>query len=349
MLMVVVLHVLKQGGILDSLEVFSIKYEAAWLLETVVFCAVNCYAIISGYVGVRSRYKYSNLAVLWLRVLYYSIIITILFFVFLPSVIGKKTIFSAVFPVFANQYWYFSAYVLLFVLMPVLNTALKKLSEKRLRWIVIITLTITSVILPITQAVFGDSFKIDRGYSSLWLIILYLVGGYIRQYGLLKQTKTSVLVLLYCGSAVLTWGSKLSIQLLSNMIFGKIKFDQMFICYNSITVLASAVFLVLIFERIKTKKAAKALIGFVAPLVFSVFLIHTHPLVFNMLKDRFVWVSEMPLYAMIPMVLGISLAIFIICCVIDLIREGLFRLLDLKGRLFRLETKIKQRLTKQTK
>ena len=61
MFMVVVLHVLGQGGILDGTIGVAGNYETAWFLETAAYGAVNCYALISGYVGIRSRYRYSTL------------------------------------------------------------------------------------------------------------------------------------------------------------------------------------------------------------------------------------------------------------------------------------------------
>ena len=58
MLMVVVLHVLGQGGVLKTSTPLSIGYSVAWILEIAAYCAVNCYALISGYVGVNSKFKY---------------------------------------------------------------------------------------------------------------------------------------------------------------------------------------------------------------------------------------------------------------------------------------------------
>ena len=50
MFMIVILHTLGHGGILSSVSIFSGKY-----------CAVNCYALISGYVGINSKYRYSKI------------------------------------------------------------------------------------------------------------------------------------------------------------------------------------------------------------------------------------------------------------------------------------------------
>ena len=37
MLMIVILHVLKHGGVLDSTETFSVEYRTAWFIQICVF------------------------------------------------------------------------------------------------------------------------------------------------------------------------------------------------------------------------------------------------------------------------------------------------------------------------
>ena len=50
--MIVIHHMLVHGGIIDSLDTSGWRYMMAWYIEAAVFGAVNCYGLISGYVGV---------------------------------------------------------------------------------------------------------------------------------------------------------------------------------------------------------------------------------------------------------------------------------------------------------
>jgi hypothetical protein len=70
----------------------------------------------------------------------------------------------------------------------------------------------------------------------------------------------------------------------------------------------------------------KRLIAFFAPLSFSVFLIHTHPLLFgNYLWGAFAFLAEKPWYTMLGgAVLG-ALIIHLTCSIIDLPRHYLFK------------------------
>lgn len=51
MLLAAVLHILKKGGVITASEGNLAAYSTVWLLEAAAYCAVNCYALISGYVG----------------------------------------------------------------------------------------------------------------------------------------------------------------------------------------------------------------------------------------------------------------------------------------------------------
>ena len=111
MYMVVVLHVLGCGGILETCERFSVNYYVAWFLETSAYCAVDVFAMISGYVMVNTKFNGFKMIPLWLTVFFYSSILTILF-KFVPSlsllheVTKIELIKGIVFPVVSNQYWY---------------------------------------------------------------------------------------------------------------------------------------------------------------------------------------------------------------------------------------------------
>lgn len=50
MFLVVILHILGQGGVLKAVESNEINFTVSWLLEIGAYCAVNCYALITGFV-----------------------------------------------------------------------------------------------------------------------------------------------------------------------------------------------------------------------------------------------------------------------------------------------------------
>lgn len=60
MFLIVVLHSLSRGALV-GVSPFNIHYEVGFLIEALTYCAVNCFALISGYVGVDSKFKYRRM------------------------------------------------------------------------------------------------------------------------------------------------------------------------------------------------------------------------------------------------------------------------------------------------
>ena len=346
MLMVVIMHVLVHGEVLSSSK--PVNYWIAWFLEIASYCAVNCYALISGYVGVNAKYKISNLAILWLRVFFYLISITAIFKLFFPDKVSYITIKYSFFPILSNYYWYFTAYAFLFLLIPVLNEGINNLSKNTLRFVLISAIIISSVASLFSRH-FGDVFGLKNGYSVWWLMILYLIGAYIRKYGLLNKIRSHRVLIAFSAYFVfifITWFTKLSIQLLSKTIFGNNQYTgERLVSYQSITILGAAVSLFLFFETIKLNSALVKAVGFLSPLAFSVYLIHEHPLIRELIiSKRFKWIAGLPAYQLVPAVLAVAICIYLICSLIDLLRQYLFDLLGIRDKLLKAELKIKSSL-----
>ena len=178
MYFIVVLHVLGQGGILNNLQPLSIKYDVMYLLEGVVYCAVNCFAIISGYGMSMGKTKYNKLISLWLQVLFYSVVLTVIVAVFMPGRVTKSDILKAFFPLMSDRYWYFTSYFVLYLCTPILNRVINDLTKEYY----IAFLIGMGLLFVFFSPVFGNYRGLCDGYSFGWLIALYFVGGYIRKY-----------------------------------------------------------------------------------------------------------------------------------------------------------------------
>ncbi|MBE6637428.1 MAG: acyltransferase, partial [Ruminococcaceae bacterium] len=179
MFMVALLHVLGQGGILSSYgkDGSFLKYEIVWLLEIAAYGAVNCYALISGYVGIKAKHKLSGLISLTLQTTFYTVLITLLFKLFRPETVATMDIVKAFFPFAFKHYWYFSAYFCLFFFLPFLDKLLLSLSKVQLKRMIGLLVLVFSLLPTIFMR---DLFLVNGGYSALWLAILYLIGGALR-------------------------------------------------------------------------------------------------------------------------------------------------------------------------
>ena len=337
---IVILHILGHGGIIDHVERNTIAYAAIWLLEIIAYGAVNCFALISGYVSLYSKCNISNYLELWLRVFFYSVIIGLIVFLCYRQAISTSEFASCFFPVMTSKYWYFTAFSLLYIFEPILNRGIQNLEKTRCQ-IALVVLFAMVFISHFFSIIFKDVFFLKEGYSPLWLIILYILGAYIRKYGFFKRIKTCVFLFLFFSFSFITLGSKYLIQLITSMIFGKVILDSVFIGYTSVTIVAGSVFLFCFFERLEPSISIERIIRIISPTVFSVYLIQDNFLIRKIfISDNFVWVFKFNTVTMIFVILIIALSIYIICTAIDFIREQIFNLLKIKQKLNYFEDKM---------
>lgn len=323
--LVVVLHVLGQGGILGSTSPGEINYWIAWFLEICAYCAVNCFALISGYIMVNKTIKLKNIITLWFQVLFYSLLLTALFFAFIPETRSLKNLIYAVMPILGTQWWYVSSYFALFFFIPFLNKAIDNISQqtyKKFLLLLLFGIGCMDCLLP------TDAFSLNNGYSFIWLMVMYLFGAYIRKYEICKKATPLKCMVGFWVMIVLTFISKIGIWFLTKRIFGQAKLENTFISYISITILLAAIFLFLFCLKVKINNTVSKLIGFISPAALGVYLIHVHPFVFTyLIRDAFVSFATKSPIVMICSIVVASLFIFVLCAAIELLRIQIFKLI----------------------
>ena len=128
---VVGIHVLQRGGMLGVCRDSSPRrgFVAIGLFFAVT-CAVNGFALISGYVGISSKYRFSRILWLYFTVSFYNVLIPAVFRFRYGYVIDDTVKLRALFPFAYEANWYFTAYLGMFLLIPFLNAAVKHLAAR---------------------------------------------------------------------------------------------------------------------------------------------------------------------------------------------------------------------------
>lgn len=266
MFMIVLGHVLHHGGVKES--VTGTQFAVVWAIQALVCCAVDVYAIISGYVGYDDgdkSYRYWKIIVLWLQVLIYSVLITVVIQC-ISGEISVKEIVKACLPVTTTQYWYFSAYIGVFFAAPFVNKVVRNLSEKQ-AGIAFVFFSIFVGYISVA-GVFYDPFIVQGGYSFLWLLIMYIMGAFLKKCRLIDKCcgwRATVIVIL---CILLSWGGKMCVRS-----------QNIFITYTSFTTILEALMLVVLFANIRIKSGGLQckIIEYLAPTSFGVYLIHDNP------------------------------------------------------------------------
>lgn len=317
MFMIVILHTLGHGKALAGAELMSANYKIIWLLESAAYCAVNCFALVSGYVGLRSRFRLSGIVLLWLQVVFYHAIFTI----FWALMENRPIDFVAAFtPVRSGAYWYYTAYFGISFFVPLVNAALEQLDRRTALMAAVGMVVLFSVYPTLTGE---DFFKLDGGYHVVWLLVIYILGACLKKYEPLKNWGKGVWALVYAGAVLLSWGG----LLLKNMGLTTINLIR----YTSPTILLAAVALVMLFAKLEPAGRAQKCIALVSPLTFGVYLIHDSLFVrTTFISGRLASAAAGSSMLMLAKVLCFAAAVFVICLVIEYARTALFKALRVK-------------------
>ena len=322
MFMVVVLHVIGSNNlfITSSYLQTDAHYLLASVLETLCYCAVNVYAIISGFVGYKSKFKLSRIVKLWSLVFFFSVISYVLEITVLHVEFSLLQLIKVCFPLLTSKYWYFSAYILVAILSPAFNVLIEKMGQKLYFAIMFLLL----LFIGVCGVLFGTIWGLSSGYSALWLSILYFVGAYFAKYGLLKMRKL-YLFLIYIVSSL----SLYLIYIIMIVIGRKIEIfatsSYMFHDYLSVFVIIQAIALVNLFAKINVPSNIQKMVGIIASLTFGIYIIHGTPFFYQTIMTKLSFILNYHSALVIPFILILAIAIFTLCCVIEYVRQLIFK------------------------
>ena len=316
MLFVVILHVIGNGGILDMTS--GLSYKLVFLIETIAYCAVNCYAAITGYVtysDTEKPYRYEKYAGMWLQVFFYSFGVTLIAFLLRWGNVGLGTLVYAALPVTTGRYWYFSVYTGLFFFTPYLCRFVRSLSNRQMTILAIMMFALCSCYNCVT-----DPFAIGSGYSLPWLTVMYLLGAWIKKCDIANQIKGWILGVVMAFCWIFTW---------LYTLYSPVKNDIL-LTYTSPTIVLAALCLLVLFSKISVGSGLQKCIRFFAPATFGVYIIHMQPVLKEeLLPNLFHWMAQLQWWLIPLAVLACAVAIFLLCLFIEKLRILVFNGLKL--------------------
>lgn len=225
-----------------------------FFFEHLCIIAVNVFVLISGWFGI--KFKTKGLYNFLFQSLFFSIILFIPFAISGSIELNKINILSA-FLLYKNAYWFVWAYLVLYILSPVLNAFVENAEKKVYRKVLFLFFTVQTLIFVYTSCGFYDA-----GYNPLSFIGLYLLMRYIRKWPIeinknkllaIWSTCTLVNIILCCtGNGTLTTIS---------------------FAYTNPLNIIGATALVLFFTRLSFKNR---FINNISASCFAVYLVHMH-------------------------------------------------------------------------
>ena len=308
MFMVVLLHNLNQGGVLDW-EVSSGRALVYLTLENYAIVAVNVFSLISGYLSVGHAVKPSRMFDLWFAAFFWSVF---------TSIVGIATgvepdgwFVSCLFPVCNVKYWYLDAFLTMQLFLPFINGGIERLGKRLVGQLAICLVAVCSLLG------FAGGLGITGGYSTLWLLVLWIVGAAIRLNADVVKKLISTkrlafgVVAIPLLSTAMEWSSSIAGLSVDRWIY-----------YVSPLVVIQAICLFLICLRIDVRsEKVRTLLVNLSPAAFGVYLIDNSTCFYQMwLSNRFAWIPDVRILKGVLFILLASVAMFVCFLLIEAIR-----------------------------
>ena len=277
---------------------------------------VSCFILISGYYGVKFDIK--KFVKMECMMITYSVLETVLLCVFMPEKMegGEllEQIVKTLFPFITRKYWFYSTYICLFFLSGYIQKFIDHLDRKEFERLLLLLLILFSVL----PTFFYFEIVPDNGKGLVQMIMLYMIGRYIRMYRDVKLPKCA------WGVFILLWvvnGISHEIPIRVGGIYHHLGKD------NSISNLIMAVILFYMFKELRfTSK----IINKSAAYIFAVFALN-NTLVTIVMKQLFQsgFQSAGGILGFLTLA-GIVTSILIVCLLIGAVRELMFGRIDRK-------------------
>ena len=187
----------------------------------------------------------------------------------------------------------------------------------------------------------SDIFKMNSGYSTIWFLIFYSTGAY---FGKFKKDRSSMKKAIYNIMYIfIFFNSTILCFVLPNYSINneKPKFKDKFIIFLkylfntricALPMIFQSISLMLFLTNINYNEFFGKIITFIGPLTFGVYLIHENniiraKIIKNILKN---YSRHLKCYIVIKIILAKALKIFVICAIIDYLRNILFRICQIR-------------------
>lgn len=282
----------------------------AWRIavESITIVGVNCFTLISGYFGIRARV--AGFLKFTLMCMFYSVGIYTAFAIYAPSAWSWKGWFESWMVFSHTDLWYVPAYMLLYLLSPMLNSAISSISRQQFRlWLGLF------VIANIWCGWLWEGNFNPTGYTVIQLIMMYLIGRYISlERDVIKAARKKIRFLsaaVYGTATAVT--ALLAVWLPPTMVYA----------YNSPWVIVSSVSLFICFLTLRVQSET---INNLAKGAFAAYLIHKNPLIWgNIVRPIAVRVWNLgSLTGYTVFCMAFTAAIYLTSSAADFIRRQLF-------------------------
>lgn len=290
---------------------------AAVTFWALAYVGVNLFMMITGYLGIHRTWKTKSFLRLWGQVTFYLTSGILIAYILNKQPPSMSYFVSLIFPIpFANGYWYFTAYAGAFFLFPYINKGFLILSKREQEKLLLTLFVIICAFGFYNRHVWG-------GVNAVWMLVMYLTGAYLKLHP--ATIKIRHLLAIYLTSSI-TAGLLFSLDSYLRHSHG-FSLPLPGLDYTSpLTVCASIACFSICVRAQPVSPLVKKVLGTLAPLMFAVYLIHTHPLLMGYFYNFTKWLAQYSHYGWWHIPVG-AILIFSFCTAVEYIRAKLFKVI----------------------
>lgn len=320
MLMVITLHCVGRGLLLSNSVISNVNLLLIQFLDSFSLTANSLFILLTGYYYIGKKFNLRKILSLWGKTLFYCILIFTIY-----SILNLKTNFlNSFFPVFSGAYWFITSYIALYFIMPFLNIAINKFSQKQCKFLIIFLVILMGVI----RIIFNPADLFNSTFMHM--IVIYIIGAYIKKYVKIEPNKQYFIK--YVLVAIIFTVAITILNVLVHIIPKTL--DVWIIIANILSYFRNFINIILVYMaillfmkfktiNIKSNKLSK-LILYISPSVFSIYIIHDNVHLRDMIWQKFSFINLANSWLMIPYIILAILIVFTVCLAIDLIRRGIY-------------------------
>jgi surface polysaccharide O-acyltransferase-like enzyme len=264
MLMIMIQHAnFKVIGIPLSVDIMTMPISSfmRFFMQSLCFIGVNVFVMLSGWYGILFRVE--RLLGFIFQVLFFSVLVYGVLFLggYAPMLPPKRWLFLLT----MQNYWFVVAYLLLYILSPVLNAFVEATSSKTMKNVLLL-LFACELLLGWMPSAYPSYIS---GFSPLHFFALYLLARYMKEFQPLwtQMNKYRDIMVYLLVSLLISLAA-----LISEM--GGAKTSSYLYKYSSPLCIASALFFILAFSKMSVQSK---LVNIVATSCFAVYLVHDNP------------------------------------------------------------------------
>ena len=279
--------------------------------EASAIVAVDVFVLISGWFGIRFSIK--KLSAFLFQVMFFSFGFFIVFSFINPSETFTIDRIKGIF-LLNGDYWFVKAYLILFILSPVLNAFVERASKKEFIIFLVSFYTFHTLYGWLMDA--SVAFTMN-GTTGLSFIGLYMLGRYVRlcpsRFTSLSKEKD---LAIYLGGVLLLCCFNLLFLYLNHSV----TLSGRLYSYASPVVILSSLYLLLFFSKLSFKNKT---VNWIASSCFAVYLFHCNSFFFSAYYRDLIKVFYASSYSVCGVILYV-IFIFFISVLIDKIRMRLW-------------------------